>query len=465
MEYLEILASNRTIIDLQGNSKGTNYIPPCDVDVCHTDINMPCDDLQDDLVLSPTLEDSVVALQISCDKIIEMLPTLSAPIAEVNSSIDMSAPNELIVAETGQCDLMIDYDLDHIKLVRNNEELAAISNDNSLFSIVLDSHMSLSHAENKIVELTCLKRVYAPDFTFNLVGDYGVDNEFFVHRICITCDELDNVRDYKSGNMLSHFDMTSNFGINYGPNTLLQNCLFQHDVAQNFETLNFELPILGWFNDEYNTLEDAILCFTYICKLSCNTFMWFVSCDNSLALYFTRHANYPRQNVAYAQLLRGVKTDDIYIYHVYTLSLLLTMFQEKRRRGRLYFQERGNDMDMSSLDTTNTITTSSTFDQENDEMASRTTSIQEGEDDEDIPAIDTTTATLQGPLTRAPARQLNYQVLSFLGTLPNIIENMMLPKSDVFMLLRNDGPSKDEKDTHWSMIVHGEEGKLVRMCC
>ena len=64
--------------------------------------------------------------------------------------------------------------------------------------------------------------------------------------------------------------------------------------------------------------------------------------------------------------------------------------------------------------------------------------------DEDIQATDTVAAPTathahvpQGPLTRARARQLNYQVLSFLGTLPNINGNMMLPKSDVFMLLRN----------------------------
>jgi hypothetical protein len=77
-----------------------------------------------------------------------------------------------------------------------------------------------------------------------------------------------------------------------------------------------------------------------------------------------------------------------------------------------------------------------------DEITSRMTSVQEGEDDEDTPTVDTTvapTATLphvpqfQGPLTRARARQLNYHVLSFLGTIPNIHENMMLPKSDVFM--------------------------------
>ena len=40
---------------------------------------------------------------------------------------------------------------------------------------------------------------------------------------------------------------------------------------------------------------------------------------------------------------------------------------------------------------------------------------------------------------------------------------MMMPKSDVFMLLRNNGPSMDEKDKHWSMIMHGDGSKLVRI--
>ena len=85
-------------------------------------------------------------------------------------------------------------------------------------------------------------------------------------------------------------------------------------------------------------------------------------------------------------------------------------------------------------------------------------------DDEDITTIDITvvsTAThIQELITRARARQLNYQVLSFLGTLPNIYENMILTKSDVFMLLRNDRPSMDEIDTHWSMMVYDELVKI-----
>src|SRR4051812_47162505 len=85
--------------------------------------------------------------------------------------------------------------------------------------------------------------------------------------------------------------------------------------------------------------------------------------------------------------------------------------------------------------------------------------------DVDIPSIDTTvvpTAThIQGPIRRSRAKQHNYQVLSFLGTIPHIHENMMLPKSDVFLTLRNDGPSMDERDKHWSMAMHGDGSKHV----
>ena len=53
------------------------------------------------------------------------------------------------------------------------------------------------------------------------------------------------------------------------------------------------------------------------------------------------------------------------------------------------------------------------------------------EADEDINTIVTPTAPAAihiRPITRARARQLNYQVLSFLGNDSNVHENMMLPK-------------------------------------
>ena len=89
------------------------------------------------------------------------------------------------------------------------------------------------------------------------------------------------------------------------------------------------------------------------------------------------------------------------------------------------------------------------------------TSIQKGEDDEDIPTNVTRTSpptTHTGLVTRARARQLNYQVLSFLANPSNVHEHMMLPKLDTFVLLRNEGPSMDKKDGHWSGIKYGDGG-------
>jgi hypothetical protein len=53
---------------------------------------------------------------------------------------------------------------------------------------------------------------------------------------------------------------------------------------------------------------------------------------------------------------------------------------------------------------------------EEDEMSSRTTSMQEGEDDEDINTLATIIPSIEivGPTTRSRAQQLNHQVNSFL---------------------------------------------------
>ena len=71
-------------------------------------------------------------------------------------------------------------------------------------------------------------------------------------------------------------------------------------------------------------------------------------------------------------------------------------------------------------------------------------------------------ATVHGPVTRARARQLNYQVLSFFAHSSNDHEYMMLPKWDTFILLQNEGPSKDGRDAAWSELKHGEEGVPAR---
>jgi hypothetical protein len=38
---------------------------------------------------------------------------------------------------------------------------------------------------------------------------------------------------------------------------------------------------------------------------------------------------------------------------------------------------------------------------------------------------------------------------------------MMMPKSDVFILLRNDGASMDKKDNQWSMMMHEDKCAMI----
>jgi hypothetical protein len=82
------------------------------------------------------------------------------------------------------------------------------------------------------------------------------------------------------------------------------------------------------------------------------------------------------------------------------------------------------------------------------ELPSRTTSIQEGGDDEDITTSDTTTPSieLQGPITRSQAQQLRRQVNSFLCSSVNDLENRLLPND--LIINRNQGVDHGEHVGH-----------------
>ena len=93
---------------------------------------------------------------------------------------------------------------------------------------------------------------------------------------------------------------------------------------------------------------------------------------------------------------------------------------------------------------------------EEDELESRTTPLQEGEDDEDISPMltsDTPSVVTHGPLTRARARQLNQQVSSFLSSSLYTCEDSMLPNVSIdYILLRNLG---EEHEGHGNQQGRG----------
>jgi hypothetical protein len=85
---------------------------------------------------------------------------------------------------------------------------------------------------------------------------------------------------------------------------------------------------------------------------------------------------------------------------------------------------------------------------EEDEMPSRTTSMQRGEDDEDINSLATIIPSVEilGPITRSRAQQLNHQVNSFLCSSAYNIESRLLPND--LSVLRNQGKDHGGQTEH-----------------
>ena len=84
--------------------------------------------------------------------------------------------------------------------------------------------------------------------------------------------------------------------------------------------------------------------------------------------------------------------------------------------------------------------------------------------DEDIPTTITSSFPANipvGPVAKARAHQLKYQVFSFLQSPSKVYEHMMLLKWDTFILLQNEG-SMDGRDAAWSKRKHEEEGVCAR---
>ena len=96
--------------------------------------------------------------------------------------------------------------------------------------------------------------------------------------------------------------------VDYISNSMLLDCLSTH---ANFDKPNSYLPILGWFNDEHYKLDDINMCFTYMCKLSCNTSPWYISCANYLDFHLISYANYSCIKTLIVQQQREVKMDDL----------------------------------------------------------------------------------------------------------------------------------------------------------
>jgi hypothetical protein len=80
---------------------------------------------------------------------------------------------------------------DHVVLITHKEVLARIPSVDIVCSIMLNKPINLSCAMNKISKILYLNSsTYAYCFTFNLIGEYGMNGTFLVDHMCITCDRI-----------------------------------------------------------------------------------------------------------------------------------------------------------------------------------------------------------------------------------------------------------------------------------
>jgi hypothetical protein len=101
-----------------------------------------------------------------------------------------------------------------------------------------------------------------------------------------------------------------------------------------------------------------------------------------------------------------------------------------------------------------------------DELESRTTPIQEGEDDEDIAPLDahnTPPLDIQGPITRARAQQLNLEVSSLLNSSFYNFENRLLPND--YIVIRNMGEDQGEarEDLGGAQVQQGRPSHQIQV--
>jgi hypothetical protein len=101
-------------------------------------------------------------------------------------SSDLSCTNV-----SAPCDNLHISNFYHVVVLTHKEVLARILSNEIVYSIMLNEPLSLSCVMNKISEISYLNSsTHAYCFTFNLVGEYSMSDDFMVDHICITCDRI-----------------------------------------------------------------------------------------------------------------------------------------------------------------------------------------------------------------------------------------------------------------------------------
>jgi hypothetical protein len=122
------------------------------------------------------------------EHVIEIGPVLELQPAMENfcESTPLLVPsNDLCCTNvSAPCDNLHISNFDHVVVLTHKEVLARKPSNEIVYSIMLKEPLSLRCAKNQVCEILSPKlSTYAYSLTFNLIGDYSLDDNFLVDHI------------------------------------------------------------------------------------------------------------------------------------------------------------------------------------------------------------------------------------------------------------------------------------------
>lgn len=304
--------------------------------------------------------------------------------------------------------------LHNVELITQKEVLSRIFLNDSLCYIIFNKPKELSSVIKKVPKNSYLRSLvnsYIYTYKFNLIGDVGVDNMFQVYRICITCDNLADLklhvlRKPSITQCDGHFEKGFNTSAYCLEHNIMPTCLSLTCITNQSNTVE-EWKGINWFSPTLLKFHVGKVKFDHMSQL-CN-----LKYDFELSIVQNNKKN---------------TIIDSYIYHVYTLFFLSSTFSGYQKPRTAFLEEREDDVDILSYVVPYSVF-NSTSTSEQHELTKRV------EEQEKL-------------LGEVCAKKLNRQVNLFHEFPLSLIENIILPNSGSSLIVRFEGDALCEYQEH-----------------
>jgi hypothetical protein len=146
--------------------------------------------LEEDVPVPTSSEEHVIEIGTNLEPQPAAMDNLCESTPLLVPSSDLSCTNVSV-----PCDNLHISKFDHVIVLTHKEVLARIPSNEIVYSIMLKEPLSLHCAMNKISEISYFNSsTHSYCFMFYLIGEYSMNDNFFVDHIFITCDRINELK-------------------------------------------------------------------------------------------------------------------------------------------------------------------------------------------------------------------------------------------------------------------------------